>query len=157
MIVKHLSDLITMMAACDDRCTYDFDLPWPLHRALAELAKTTDTMSGWPWSYEVGLVDHAGNGVPELEGAVMDAVRDGSLEPDTSRPRRQVVSWSGRLLGRRLLMTLEPEIATAVYRTALLWATASSTLSKNLDTAEWSAELTYDTRPPKRLHPLPVR
>ena len=146
-----------MMAACDHRCTYDLDLPWPLHRALADLAKSTETKSGWPWSYEVGLVDHAGKGVPELAGAVMDAVRDGALEPDTTRPRRQVVSSVGRLLGRRHLMTLDPEIAVAVYRTALLWATASSTQSKNLDTAEWSVEPTYDTRPPKRLHPLPVR
>lgn len=155
MIIKRLSILITMMAASDARCTYDLDLPWPLHSALVRISREA-TPDEWPWSYETGPVDHAGIGVPALDGAVLEAYGEGGLEPEASRPRRLVVTPQGAVLARRRMMTVGPDVVATIYRAALIWATSASTLSKNLDTALWSGAATSSTSPPKRLQPLPV-
>ncbi len=156
MFIIRLSVLPATMAASVSGCSFDLDVPWPLHRALVELADREPPPGGWPWSFEIGLVDHAGLGVPALGAAVLEATRDGYLQPDADRPRRLVASPAGAVAARRLMMTLDPAAVAAVYRAALIWATASSTVSKNFETAAWSATPTSATRPPKRRQPVPV-
>lgn len=155
MFINHLSTLVTMMAACDERCSYDLDFPWPLHVALARFAAES-IGEAWPWSYDTGLVDHAGVGVPALGGAILEALGEGWLQLDPERGRRLVVTGAGAVVARRHMMTLEPRVATWVYRAALLWATNSSILSKNLDMALWSDAAMRSESPPNRLQPVPV-
>lgn len=131
-----------MMAASEVGCTYDFDVPWPLHLALVELSKASSMAKVAPWSFTVDVVDHAGTGVPAAEAAVFDLARCGFLVPDPQRSRRLVPADARMPAARRALFTLDPRAAALVYRAARFWATASSTVSKNFDTAAWSVAAT---------------
>jgi hypothetical protein len=130
------------MAASEEGCTYDFDVPWPLHLALVTLSEASTKASVAPWSFAVDVVDHAGTGVPAADAAVLDLCRRGFLLSDPQRSRRLCFADSCRPAARRALFTLDPHAAALVYRAARFWATASSTVSKNFDTAAWSLAAT---------------
>lgn len=159
MIVIPLTNVIAMMAASEESCTYDLDIPWPLHQALVLLALEGETWAApAPWQIQVGLTDDAGAGVPGLDAVVHELYRDGVLIPDVDRPRR-LVAASDRCPGaRRQLLSLPHFAARGVYRAARFWATESLTVSKNLATAFWSSPPTYWVSPPKpRQSPPAVR
>jgi hypothetical protein len=159
MIVIHLSNVVAMMAASDERCTHDLDFPWPLHKALVTLALEGKTWNAPPpWEIEVGLVDDAGTGVPGLDAVVRELYRAGILIPDVARRRRLVAAEEGLAAARRQLLCLSADAASGAYRAARLWATESLTVSKNLATALWSLPPTYWVSPPKpRQSPPAVR
>lgn len=151
-----LSDLVWIMAACDESCSYDLDVPWPLHKALVSLAPEEPHPS-LPWWIPLGYVDHAGMGVVGLSDT-MDALRATRIFlPESRRPRRFRVDSQALPAARRLLFRLEPAHASAIYRAARIWATASSTVSKNFDTALWSCASQEAVSPLKCLQPFEVR
>ena len=148
MIVIHLSFVIEMMAGAVQGCTYDVDVPWPLHYALVSLAEDpSGALSGSGVEIPLGAVDDAGWGVPALAGVMVDLRRAGAFQMDPARPRRLVQSEESRVVGRRGLFRLSPELAVRVQRAARLWATDALTLSKNFDTAAWSSPPTFWVRP----------
>lgn len=153
MIVIPLKLLVAMMAAAEEACTYDLDLPWPLHKALVSLAASEGALEGpAPWSIPVGLVDDAGTGVEGLGAVMNDLYREGVFVPDVARSRRLIATPAARVAARRQYLNLEPEAAACVYRAARFWATEALTVSKNLDTALWSSPPTYWVKPPKPRH-----
>lgn len=152
MIMKHLSNLIAIMAASADGCTYDLDMPWPLHKALVYFASVTGREGGAGiWGFSVSLVDHSGLGVPEADGAVADLLREGRFIPDDIRPRRLLPAPDGQWHERRASMRLGVRTVEAVYRAARIWATAASTVSKNFEVAAESPGGTSRISPPNLL------
>lgn len=145
--------LVTMMAASEDACTYDLDVPWPLHKALVGLAADGRALAPRvPWTIPVGMVDDAGTGVKGLDGVVRELQRNGALVSDPARARRLVAAPLARAAALRQYLPLEPEVAACVYRAARFWATEALTVSKNLDTALWSSPPTYWVSAPKPRH-----
>lgn len=158
MIVIPLKLLIKMMAATEEACTYDLDLPWPLHKALLGLAEDGRTLQRPAlWSVPVGFVDDAGAGIEGLGGVIRDLYREGAFVRDAARSRRLIASPAARTAARRQYLKLEPEAAACVYRAARLWATEALTVSKNLDTDLWSSPPTYWVNPSKPRHAPAVR
>jgi hypothetical protein len=159
MIVICLTLLIEIMAASEVGCSYDLDIPWPLHRSLVRLSEDSAAVNQVVrWSVPVGLVADAGTGVPGLDSTIHDLLRRGALIQDPARARRLVLAQERQYSARRAMLRLEVWEARLLYRAARMWATASSTVSKNLDTAVWSVAPTYSTSPPNRRQVLvPVR
>lgn len=84
MIVKQLSILIGSMAASAEGCSFRLDLPWPLHRALADLfdrASARRLTAGMPPGLVIKGVPEAGRGVDGLEQVVLELVADGAFVP----------------------------------------------------------------------------
>lgn len=150
MIVIPLKLLVTMMAATEEGCTYDLDVPWPLHKALVSLAADERTLARpAPWALPLAPVDDAGVGIDGLDAVMTGLYRDRTFIPDADRPRRLLVSPQACVGARRTYLRLEPKVGRCVYRAARLWATDALTVSKNLDTALWSSPPTYWVSPPK--------
>ncbi len=146
-----------MMAATEEGCTYDLDIPWPLHKALVGLAADGQQLQPAPWRVPVALVDDAGLGVEGLDGVMHELYRDGTFVADSRRQRRLVAAPVRSSAARRWYLRLEAEAAGCLYRAARFWATEALTMSKNLDTARWSSPPTYWVNPPKPRHTLAAR
>lgn len=151
MFVIPLSNVIAMMASAEEGCTFDLDLPWPLHLALAKLRDLADGSTGSELrGFEVGLVDHSGRGVPGLEGILGDLYARGVFVVDARRDRRLLLNEAERTHFRREFRRLHLDDARRLYEAARFWATASSTSSKNLPSAFEVGSITLSS-PPKPL------
>lgn len=148
-----------MMAALEDGCSYDLDVPWPLHQALTRLSLEDKAVDYSPeWEIPLAAVDDVGTGVPGLDGVLLGLAADRLFVQDPDRARRLRLAEYCRQSLRRQVLRCEPAVSQRLYRAARLWATESSTVSKNFDTAAWSVPPAYWVSPPKPRHaPVFVR
>lgn len=147
----HLSFLIEMMAGAETGCTYDLDVPWPLHYALTALAGEDEAASSTSamWTIPTGPVDDAGIGVPGLVNVMHGLRRGGRFVSHPDRSRLLVQAPECQAAARRAFLRLDARASAAIYRAARFWATDALTLSKNFETAAWSRPPTYWMSPPK--------
>jgi hypothetical protein len=145
--------LCRLMLATGGPALWPSAVPWPLHRALAELASATASSdSALPIiafrpSSDVGM---KADGVDE---AISELVADGTLRWERIGG---VDVWSvvqsDLDSARRDLMRLEPADAAAVHRAGVRWAALAETSLKRLRTASESSGATVRSgNPAKRL------
>lgn len=146
--VIDLSLLVVLMASADDRCTYDLDMPWPLHRCLVDFATKDLTKKLLIEGLSLGVFDHSGVGIASLDQLIADLLYAGTFVASPDGARELVLNPELRPKARQTFMALPAPLAQAVYRAALVWATFSSTLSKNFATARKSPAATQASSPP---------
>lgn len=151
MSVNRLADDVAMMAALVDGCTYELDVPWPLHQALTHLrADLLRVGAEPPLDLELGLLDDVGVGVPAAGAAVLALLRDGRFSYSAQPSRQAALSPQAAVAARRASMRLDARHVALLYRAARIWATAASTLSKKLETPRASPRGTLAVSDPNR-------
>lgn len=143
------------MAASAEGCSFRLDLPWPLHRALADLsdrATARRLTDGLPSDLAIKGVPEAGRGVDGLERAVLELVADGAFVPSPVDEGLLVVNPDAVPRLRRGLLRDDVRLASLIHRAALLWATDCSTCEKNWATARasWASTVASGTPKPRQ-------
>lgn len=149
-----LSNLVGLMAASAEGCSYRPEFPWPLHKALVSVRVEADRQgfgNHLPNDLVVAGLPEAGRGVPGLGDVILELLGSGDLSPAPYDDRLLVVNEVAVPQLRRLGLGVDhPQLANAIYRAALLWATESSICEKNWATARasWRATVLSDTPKP---------
>ena len=125
------------------------DVPWPLHKVLAELHASADAQHVLPVGLRVNPQAGVGLHVEGVEGALHYLARSGELilVEEGLFSSWQVVG-SAVPSYRRLLMSLSPSEADALYRAGRRWAALAATSLKKLRTASVSANSTKRSATP---------
>jgi hypothetical protein len=142
------------MAASIDGCSFRFDLPWPLHRALATLsdrATACRLADGLPSGLIITGLPEAGRGVDGLEYVLLQLAGEGCFVPSPFDGGLLVVNPDAAPRLRRTLLGEDARLVRLIHRAALLWATDCSTCEKNLATARASWAFTVASGTPNRL------
>lgn len=135
-------------------CRLPVRAPWPLHQALADLKATAEqagladqlpAMTFKP-DPEVGMIEET------AVIAMHQLINDGFLRPaGEGWDAALEVADQARLRSyRRLLMGLEPELATLIYQAGSNWAALALTAEKNWASALESVARRRASATPKR-------
>ena len=129
-----LSDLLEMMLACGPPVQVLAAVEWPLHKALRELLEEASSIPS-------PVLSEALRFHPDADCGYRAEGTDPALWELRSRGVLQAVGtgldagWIGNpdtfARGRRLLFSLEPREADAIYRAGVRWASLASTALKN--------------------------
>lgn len=149
--------LVGCMAASVDGCSFRFDLPWPLHRALATLSDRAAACrlgQALPSELIITGLPEAGPGVDGLHYVLLKLVSEGVFVPSPSDDGLLVVRPEAMPRLRRNLFQENARLVRLIHCAALLWATDSSILEKNWATARASWPSTVASGTPKPLQPF---